>query len=95
MESSLNERVRSGERDAFAEIFDQHARVVYAHALRTTGDWAVAEDVMSLTCLEAWRLRAKLRGEVVGVRPWLLGIATNVLRNRAQATRGRRPESEY
>ncbi|MFE4370926.1 RNA polymerase sigma factor [Streptomyces sp. NPDC056835] len=87
VESSLNERVRSGEREAFAEIFDQHARVVYAHAVRTTGDWAAAEDVMSLTFLEAWRLRHKLRGEVVSVRPWLLGIATNVLRNSARAAR--------
>jgi RNA polymerase sigma factor (sigma-70 family) len=90
VESSLNERVRSGEREAFAEIFDQHARVVYAHAVRTTGDWAAAEDVMSLTFLEAWRLRDKLRGEVVSVRPWLLGIATNVLRNRARTARRHR-----
>ncbi|QXE39223.1 RNA polymerase sigma factor [Streptomyces sp. GMY02] len=87
VKSSLNERVRAGEREAFAEIFDQHARVVYAHAVRTTGDWAAAEDVMSLTFLEAWRLRHKLRGEVVSVRPWLLGIATNVLRNSARAAR--------
>ncbi|MGW0828381.1 RNA polymerase sigma factor [Streptomyces sp. NPDC002845] len=90
MESSLNKRIRSGEREAFAEIFDQHARVVYAHAIRTTGDWAAAEDVMSLTFLVAWRLRDKLRGEVVSVRPWLLGIATNVLRNRARKARRHR-----
>ncbi|MFH9294675.1 RNA polymerase sigma factor [Streptomyces sp. NPDC017520] len=85
--SSLNERIRSGEREAFAEIFDQHARVVYAHAIRSTGDWAAAEDVMSLTFLEAWRLRHKLHGEVGNVRAWLLGIATNVLRNSARAAR--------
>ncbi|MBD2835134.1 RNA polymerase sigma factor [[Kitasatospora] papulosa] len=87
---SLNERVRSGEREAFAEIFDQHARVVHAYAARSTGDWTAAEDVMSLTFLEAWRLRHKLRDEVVSVRPWLLGIATNVLRNSARAARRHR-----
>lgn len=87
VKSSLNERIRSGEREAFAEIFDAHARVVYAHAIRSTGDWAAAEDVMSLTFLEAWRLRHKLRSEVGNVRAWLLGIATNVLRNSARAAR--------
>ncbi|MFI8513229.1 RNA polymerase sigma factor [Streptomyces sp. NPDC085460] len=85
----MNERVRSGDRAAFAEIFDEHARVVYAHAVRTTGDWAVAEDVMSLTFLEAWRLRDKL-ADVVSVRGWLLGIATNVMRNTARAARRHR-----
>jgi RNA polymerase sigma-70 factor (ECF subfamily) len=86
----LNERIRDGDRTAFAEIFDEHARVVYAHAVRTTGDWAVAEDVMSLTFLEAWRLRAKLAEEVRSVRGWLLGIATNVMRNTARAARRHR-----
>lgn len=86
----MNERIRSGDRAAFTEIFDQHARVVYAYAVRTTGDWATAEDVMSLTFLEAWRLRDHLRAEVRSVRPWLLGIATNVMRNTARAVRRHR-----
>ncbi|MEV5441641.1 RNA polymerase sigma factor [Streptomyces sp. NPDC052644] len=90
MELPLNERVRSGDRAAFAEIFDAHARVVYAHAVRTTGDWALAEDVMSLTFLEAWRLRDKLRDEVRSVRAWLLGIATNVMRNTSRSARRHR-----
>jgi len=86
----VKERIRSGDRAAFTEIFDQHARMVYAYAVRTTGDWATAEDVMSLTFLEAWRLRDQLRTEVRSVRPWLLGIATNVMRNTARATRRHR-----
>ena len=31
--------------------------------------------MVSLTFLEAWRLRDKLRGEVLNPRAWLLGIA--------------------
>ncbi|MGW1882286.1 RNA polymerase sigma factor [Streptomyces sp. NPDC001970] len=87
MDSSPGERLRSGDRAAFDEMFDAHARLVYAHAVRVTGDWATAEDVVSLTFLEAWRLRDKLHGEVRNVRSWLLGIATNVLRNTARAAR--------
>ncbi|MGP4115246.1 RNA polymerase sigma factor [Streptomyces sp. 4N509B] len=90
MEASLNQRVRTGELDAFDEIYDAHVRVVFAHALRSTGDRHQAEDVVSLTFLEAWRLREKLRGEVLSVRAWLLGIATNVLRNRARSARRHR-----
>ncbi|MFI9101236.1 RNA polymerase sigma factor [Streptomyces fildesensis] len=82
--------MRSSDRGVFDELFDEHARAVYAHAMRTTGDWAVAEDVVSLTFLEAWRLRDKLRNEVLSVRAWLLGIATNVLRNTARSARRHR-----
>ncbi|WP_413815874.1 RNA polymerase sigma factor [Kitasatospora purpeofusca] len=52
-----------------------------------TGNWALAEDVVSLTFLEAWRLRGKLRDEGDGPRPWLMGIAVNVLRNTTRAAR--------
>ncbi|MGW3514418.1 RNA polymerase sigma factor [Streptomyces hydrogenans] len=49
MEREPNQRIRAGDRDAFAELFDGHARGVHAYAVRLTGDWALAEDIMSLT----------------------------------------------
>jgi RNA polymerase sigma-70 factor (ECF subfamily) len=82
--------VRSGDPDAFAELFESFARAVYNHAFRMTADWSAAEDAVALTFLEAWRLRAKVDEEGGSLRPWLLGIATNVLRNTARANRRRR-----
>lgn len=55
-----------------------------------TGEWAVAEDVVSLTFLEAWRLRGRLEPDDADVRPWLFGIATNVLRNITRTARRHR-----
>ncbi|MGW7405960.1 RNA polymerase sigma factor [Streptomyces sp. NPDC054833] len=99
MELSLRERIRAGDPEAFAELFGAHARAVYSHAARLTGDRGAAEDVVSLTFLEAWRLREKLRPDATaiegdagrpdgdGLRPWLYGITTNVLRNTRRAAR--------
>ncbi|WP_338678123.1 RNA polymerase sigma factor [Streptomyces sp. SCSIO 30461] len=87
MDFSLHARVRAGDPEAFREMFQDHAQMVYRHAVRVSGDWAVAQDVVSLTFLEAWRLRGKLRDEGDTPRPWLMGIATNVLRNAARAAR--------
>ncbi|MER5632286.1 RNA polymerase sigma factor [Streptomyces nitrosporeus] len=87
MNYSLHARIRAGDPDAFRELFREHAQLVYRHAVRTTGDWAAAEDVVSLTFLEAWRLREKLRDEGDSPRPWLMGIAVNVLRNTGRAAR--------
>ncbi|MCF0082721.1 RNA polymerase sigma factor [Streptomyces lomondensis] len=96
MDLSLRARIRAGDPQAFAQLFRAHAQAVYGHAARLSGDLHTAEDVVSLTFLEAWRLREKLRpdGEWPdegegddGVRAWLFGVATNVLRNTRRTTR--------
>jgi RNA polymerase sigma factor (sigma-70 family) len=90
VELSLRSRLRAGDQSAFGELFDDHAQAVYGYAVRTLGDWAAAEDAVSLTFLEAWRLRATLHEDGESVRPWLFGIATNVLRNTTRAGRRHR-----
>ncbi|GGQ07888.1 RNA polymerase sigma factor [Streptomyces mutabilis] len=87
MDTNLRNRVRAGDHDAFGDLFDAYARSVYNHAFRLTGDWASAEDVVSLTFLDAWRLRGRVDEEGGSLRPWLLGIATNVTRNTRRAAR--------
>ncbi len=95
---SQRERIRAGDADAFGEAFDEHAGAVYAHAVRMLGNRSAAEDAVSLTFLEAWRLRSRLRPDghteegnrSESIRPWLLGIATNVVRNASRAARRHR-----
>ncbi len=86
----LRTAIRAGDHDAFATLFDRYAGAVYAHAVRVTGDRDAAEDVLSVVFLEAWRLRGRIRPEGDSLRPWLFGIATNVLRNTARASRRHR-----
>ncbi|MFF2120717.1 RNA polymerase sigma factor [Kitasatospora sp. NPDC058184] len=91
MEQSIRARIRAGDAEAFGQVFEDHARAVYRHAVRMTGDRTVAEDVVSLTFLEAWRLRARIAPEredgAESLAPWLLGIAGNVIRNTRRAAR--------
>lgn len=87
VEPSLRARVRASDPDAFAELFDKHAPAVYRCASGLTGNWSAAEEVVSLTFLEAWRLRQTVTRDGGSLRPWLLGIAVNVIRNQARAAR--------
>ncbi|MDX2680783.1 RNA polymerase sigma factor [Streptomyces sp. NY05-11A] len=82
-------RVRGGEREAFSELYELYATAVYHHALRLTGDWSVAEEVMSETFLAAWRGRGAVEAEGGSLRPWLFGIATNKARNADRSLRRR------
>jgi len=87
VELSQRARVRAGDHDEFGVLFEEHIRAVYNHAFRLTGNWSAAEEVVSLTFLEAWRLRGTVRPEGGSLLPWLLGIALNVARNVARAAR--------
>jgi RNA polymerase sigma-70 factor (ECF subfamily) len=66
---------------AFTVLFDRHAKAVYNHCFRLTASWAAAEDHVQNTFLVAWRRRAELRLERDSALPWLLMVATNVVRN--------------
>jgi RNA polymerase sigma-70 factor (ECF subfamily) len=85
----LRGRVRGGEREAFSELYELYATAVYHHALRLTGDWSAADEVMSETFLAAWRGRGDVEAEGGSLRPWLFGIATNKARNADRSLRRR------
>ncbi len=86
---SMRGRIHDGDPEAFRDLFRDGVRAVFNHAYRLTGDPSVAEDVVSLTFLEAWRLRRSVDTGPDGgsLRPWLLGIATNVARNLRRSAR--------
>src|SRR5215467_7523213 len=90
MQMSLCARIQAGDPDALRVLFDENARSVYNHGFRLTGNWSTAEEIMALTFLEAWRLRARIEVDRESLRPWLLGIATNIARNTARAARRHR-----
>ena len=85
-DSTLWVRSQAGDADAFTILFERHAKAIYNYCFRRIGDWAAAEDMLSVVFLEAWRRRdAELPPDKV--LPWLYGIATNVLRNRRRSER--------
>jgi RNA polymerase sigma-70 factor (ECF subfamily) len=70
-----------GDHEAFGVLFERHARSVYNHCFRRTANWADAEELMSAVFVEAWRRRREVRPIDESARPWLLGVANNLLRN--------------
>ena len=64
--------------EAFAAIFDRHATEIHRFAARRLGD-SVAEDVVGEVFLTAFRRRERYDREYRDARPWLYGIATNVI----------------
>lgn len=88
---------------AFAGLFERHSAAIAAFIRRRIGADAV-EDVLSETFLVAFRRRADFDAAWVSARPWLLGIASRVLKKyradearqwRAAASSARREEFSH
>ena len=82
-------RAEQGDAESFGVLFDRHARTIYNFCFRRTADWALAEDLTSTVFLEAWRRRAEVQPQHDTLRPWLLGVAANVIRNSIRSQRRR------
>jgi RNA polymerase sigma factor (sigma-70 family) len=98
MRSSRSEHTDAGligasvaEPRAFAQLFDRHARAIWRYACRRAGP-VVADETVSETFLRAFAQRAGYDGARLDARPWLYGIATNVLREQARDQARRRGE---
>ncbi len=70
----------SGNRDAFAQIVARYQSLICSLAYSATGSLTQSEDLAQETFLAAWAHLADLR-EPQKLRPWLCGIARNLVHN--------------
>jgi RNA polymerase sigma-70 factor (ECF subfamily) len=74
----------------FAEIFERHHDAVYRYAAYRVGA-EVGGDVAAEVFLRAFATRHRFRSDASSARPWLFGIATNLVRDHFRKTaRGHR-----
>ena len=83
----LWERTRSGDAEAFGDLYERHARAVQSYCLWRTADLQIAEDATATVFLEAWRKRRRLTLTTDSAAPLLLGIANNVVRHQWRSQR--------
>ena len=65
--------------EAFAEVFDRHFAFVHRYIARRAGRDS-ADDLAAQTFTVAFSHRGRYRDDLGTARPWLLGIATNLMR---------------
>ena len=75
-DSALMERVRAGELDQLAELFERHHRRLYQFFLRLARDRAAAEDLVQEVFVRLLKYRHTWRDEAEFV-PWMFALARN------------------
>ncbi len=77
--------------DRMVELHGEHARALWAFALRLVGgDRARAEDVVQETLLRAWRDRVILESTTAGARAWLFTVARRLVIDEWRSSRANR-----
>jgi RNA polymerase sigma-70 factor (ECF subfamily) len=84
-DGNLWDRISAGDADAFAELYDRHARAIYNFLHRRTASWSDAEDLTSAVFLQAWRRRSEVVLDRDSALPWLLRTADYTARNEWRA----------
>jgi RNA polymerase sigma factor (sigma-70 family) len=70
--------------EAFAGLYDRHAVPLHRYAARRLGVGA-ADDIVADTFLDAFRKRHRYDLSAGDARPWLYGIAANLIGKRSRA----------
>jgi RNA polymerase sigma-70 factor (ECF subfamily) len=86
--------VQTRDSEAFAALYDRHARAAYSLAYRMMGERQTAEDLLQDAFLKLWRAAGSYRVERGSVRTWLLSIVHNrgIDQLRSSASRRRTQE---
>jgi RNA polymerase sigma factor (sigma-70 family) len=77
-DAELLRRVRD-DPEVFRALYDRHAKAVYGWLASRSGSADLALDLTAETFAEAFRVSHRFRAGTADARPWLLGIAGNLL----------------
>ncbi|CAN5759930.1 sigma-70 family RNA polymerase sigma factor [soil metagenome] len=87
--TSLVERARSGDAEAFGELYDRYVLGVYRFCYHRTSSVALAEDLTSETFFRALRAVESFRWQGRDFGAWLTTIARNLVADHYKSSRAR------
>lgn len=76
-DAALMQRLLRGDVNAFEQIYDRHARIVYSVVLRILRQVSTAEEVVQEVFLQVWRNSRQYDARRGPFTPWLLTLARN------------------
>ncbi len=79
-ESELIAKSAAGDREAFGSLVERHQSLIAAVTYSATGNISQSEDLCQEVFVAAWKKLPELR-ERTKLRPWLCGIARNLINN--------------
>jgi RNA polymerase sigma-70 factor (ECF subfamily) len=84
-DTAIMSRLARGESGALGELYDRHQAPIRRFLARATSDAGDVDDLVHATFLTAAKSAGRYDGRASSCRPWLVGIAAQLLRRRHRA----------
>lgn len=88
-DQTLIEQLRRGDREAFARVIERYQRSVYGYLRARLQQTSDADDMMQEVFIRFFLSQARFDSSAL-IRPWLLGIARNLLREHVRNVKRRK-----
>lgn len=88
-DADLFAALRGGDRAAFATLIERHQRAIYGFLRARLTQAGDADDLTQEVFLRFYETQARFDSAAL-IRPWLVGIARNLLRERVRSQRRRK-----
>lgn len=85
----LVDRAKSGDADAFADLYDRYVDQVFAYVYRRVGHRQLAEDLVGDVFLRAYRRLSSFEWQGVDLGAWIITIARNRVHDHFKSARFR------
>ena len=85
VDAELVHRIRHGSEAALGQIYDRHAKAVFASAMQTSRDRWIAEEVVQETFLVLWERADRFDAARGALQAWLMAIARHRAIDRLRA----------
>ena len=89
-DSDLMQRVASGDTNAFGDVYDQNANILFGLALRILNERREAEEVLQDVFIQVWRNASSFdenRGKIIS---WLITLTRSRAIDRLRSLRAKR-----
>jgi RNA polymerase sigma-70 factor (ECF subfamily) len=87
--ADLVRRVKNGESEAFAALYDRYSELVHRYVFYRVGSVQVTEDIVSETFLRALRRIGSFRWQGTDIGAWFITIARNLVIDQARSSHTR------
>lgn len=84
LEHTLVQRIQRGEKEAFRDLYDRYARLVYRYIFLRVRNPQDAEDLTAETFTKAWRAIGSYEWRDTPLGAWLFRIAHNLIVDRSR-----------
>lgn len=78
-ESFLIERLKKGDKDAFAQVYDEYSQSIYRYIYFKVSDQHIAEDLTGNVFLKCWEYIKDDKKKVDNIRSFLYSVAHNLV----------------